>query len=100
MHSHLQHPLELVRRRCLADHSITLLPRLHNPLSRPLPDLLILELRAQDLLHPELAVYHLLDDESVCADAGKGEGVEVWRRVFGWQCGVGAGCDDDFQEEV
>ena len=96
MHPHLFDPLQLIRGRRLADNPITLLPGLHYPLSRPLPDLLMVELRSQDLLHPELTLYHILDDESVCADEGKGEGVEVWRRVFRGLRSAGAFCDDDF----
>lgn len=96
MHPNLLDPLQLVRRRCLPDHTIPLLPSFHNPLPGSLPDLFVVELRAQDFLHPELAVYYILDDEDICADEGKGEGLEVWRRLFDWECTVGATSDVDF----
>ena len=96
MHSHLQHSLELQRRRRVLNHAIPLLPCLHKSLLGSVSDLQLLEFHSEDLLHPELTLYHIFDDANLCADEGKGEGVEVRRRVFGWECGFGAVRDDDF----
>ena len=93
MYSHLQHPFQQLRRRCLPNHAIPLLPRLHNPLPRSLRNLQLLELRLQDLLHPYLAVCHIPDDANICANEGTGEGVEIRRRMSGGECGSGSARD-------
>jgi hypothetical protein len=55
-----------------------------------------MEFRAEDILHPEFALYNILDDESIREDKGTREGVEAWGGGIGREHGWSAYYDDDF----
>ena len=98
MYPNLRNPQQPQRRRRLAHNASTVLLGIHNSISGSLHAVrlkLDMEFRAQNLLHFEFTVYTILDDESVCADAGTREGVEARCGSVGRECGWSADCDDD-----
>jgi len=82
MHPHLRHPPKPQHRRRLANNSSFILPRLHIPLPGPVHVQHSMEYRSEGLLHPLFALHFVPDAESVCSDAGEGEGMETRGLLF------------------